>query len=72
MYGMVSTFLSWLNSNILSFSDGIKIPQKFLLLHTFSWDLSSFNVLKEKRQFKQQKSPSCFEVILLSHANRLF
>ena len=47
MYSTVSNFLSWLNSNILSFSDGIKIPQKSLFLHTFSWDLSSSNVLKE-------------------------
>ena len=41
MYGILSDFIYWLNSNILSFSDGIIIPQKYLFLYTFSWDLNS-------------------------------
>ena len=53
MYGILSDFIYWLNSNILSFSDGITIPQKSLFLHTFSWDLSLFSVLKEWRQSNQ-------------------
>ena len=36
MDGILSDLRDWLNSNILSFSDGIAIPQKPLLLHTFS------------------------------------
>ena len=50
MYGNLSDFIYWLKSNILSFSDGITIPQKSVIfykfLHTFSWDLSLFSVLK--------------------------
>ena len=69
MYGILSDFIYWLkyrfNSNILSFSDDIKIPQKSLFLHTFSWDLSLLSALKEWRQFKQLKSPLCFEVLHL-------
>ena len=53
MYGILSDFIYWLNSNILSFSYGITIPQKSLFSHTFSWDLSLFSVLEEWRQFKQ-------------------
>ena len=60
MYGILSNFIYWLNSNILSFSDGITMPQKSLFLFTFSWDLSLFSVLKEWRQFKQSKSPWWF------------
>ena len=52
MYGILSDFMYWFNSNILSFSDGITIQQKSLFLHTFSRDLSLFFVLKEWRQFK--------------------
>ena len=49
MYSILSDFIYWLNSNILSFSDSITIPQKSFLfyLHTFSGDLSLFSVLKE-------------------------
>ena len=53
MYGILSDFVSWLNSNALSFSNGITVLQKPLFLHTFSCDLSLFSVLKEWRQFKQ-------------------
>ena len=38
---------------MLSFSDGITIPQKSLLLHTFSGDESLFSVLKEQQQYKR-------------------
>ena len=31
----------------------LTIPQKSLDLHTFSWDLNLFSVLKERRQFEQ-------------------
>ena len=47
MYGILFELISWLNYNILSFSDGIEIPQISLFLHTFSWYLSLFSVLKE-------------------------
>ena len=47
MHAILCDFIYWLNSNILSFSDGITIPQKSLFLHTFSWDLSLFSVLME-------------------------
>ena len=40
----LSDFIYWLNSNILSFSDGITIPEKSFL-YTFSRDLSFFSVL---------------------------
>ena len=53
MYGILSDFIYWLNSNILPFSDGITIPKKSLFLHDYSSDLSLFSVLKEWRQFKQ-------------------
>ena len=52
----------WLNSNILSFSDGITILQKSLFLPTFSWDSSWFSFLKEWMQFKHWKSPWYFDV----------
>ena len=35
------------------FSDGITTSQKCLSLHTFSWNLSLFSVLKKFRQFRQ-------------------
>ena len=57
MHGILSDFIYSLNSNILFFSDGVAILQKSLSLHTFSWDLSLFSVLKERRKFKQQKLP---------------
>ena len=72
MYGISSGFIYWLNSYILSFSDGITISQKLLLLHTFSWDLSLFSVLIEWRQFKQKKSPLCFDVIPCNNADSFF
>ena len=53
MYGILADFIYWLNSNYLSFSDGIAIPQTSSFLNTFTWDLSLFSVLKEYRQFKQ-------------------
>ena len=53
MHNVLSDFIYWLNSIILFFSDGITIPQKPLFLHTFSWDLSLFAILKEWKQFKQ-------------------
>ena len=49
----LTSCIDWLNCNVLSFSDGITIPQKSLFLETFSWDLSLFSVLKEWGQFKQ-------------------
>ena len=50
LFWLLNNFLDyyWLNSNILSFSDDITIPQS-LFLHTFSWDLSLFSVLKKWR-----------------------
>ena len=35
MHGILFDFIYWLNSNILSFSDGITIPQKSLFLYIF-------------------------------------
>ena len=53
IYGIISDFMYWLNSNI-SFSDAITILQKSLFLHTFSWDLGLFFVLNTIRtQFKK-------------------
>ena len=51
MYGILSDFIFLLSSNISFFSDDITNPQKSLFLHTFTWDLSLFSVLKEWRQF---------------------
>ena len=53
MYGILSGFIYWLNSKVLPFSNSITIPQRSLLLHTFSWDLNLFSILKEWRQLKQ-------------------
>ena len=53
MHGILSDFIYWLNSNTLSFSDGITIPQKSSFLNTFSWDLSFLSVLIEWRKFRQ-------------------
>ena len=71
MYEILSDFIYWLISNILFFSDGITVPQKSLFLHTFSWDLSLFPVLKERGQCKK-KSPLFFEVILCNSADNFF
>ena len=56
---------------VLFFWVGQTIPPKCLFLHTFSRDLSLFSVRKEQRQFKQQKSPLCFEVIPFDNADDL-
>ena len=73
MHAILCDFIYWLNSNILSFSDGIGIPQKSLFLPTFSWDLSLFLVLKEWRQFKEKNSPSYLKLFLfLSNADSFF
>ena len=71
MHDILSGFIYWLSSNILSFSNGIKISQKSLFLHTFSCDLSLFSAVKVWRQLRQQKSPLCFEVIPCNNANNL-
>ena len=54
---VLSYFMYWLSSSILPFSYGNPIPEKCSVLHTFSWDVSLISVLKEWRQFKQQKQP---------------
>ena len=64
---VLSDFMYWLSSSILLFSDDNPIPEKCSVLHTFSWDVSLFSVLKEWRQFKQQKPPWCFDDILLNN-----
>ena len=46
MYGILSDFIYWLNSNILSFSDGVTIPHT--ILHTFLWDFK-FLIFCSKR-----------------------
>ena len=48
MYGILPDFIYWLNSNILSFYNGISTPQKSLFLHTFSRDLSLFSFVKKE------------------------
>ena len=53
MYDILFDFIYTLNSNIVSFCDGITIPLKSLFLQTFSWDLRLFSVLKGWGQFKQ-------------------
>ena len=53
MVGFLPDVIYWLSSNKLSFSNGITVLQKSSFLHTFSWDLSSFSLLREWRQFKQ-------------------
>ena len=55
MYGILSEFIYWFISNILSFSDGTTIPDKSLFLHNFSWSLSLFSVVKEWSKFQKQK-----------------
>ena len=45
MIGFLSDLINWLNSNIISFSDGIEISQKSSFLHNFYISLCS--VLKE-------------------------
>ena len=56
-------------SNISVSSKGIIMLKKSLLTHTFWCDWSLFSVAKEWKQFRQQKSPQCLEVILLNNAN---
>ena len=63
----LSDFMYWLSSSILPFSDDNPIAEKCSVLHTFSWDVSLFSVLKEWRQFKQQKPPWGFDDILLNN-----
>ena len=75
-YKVFSDFMYWLNFNILFFSVGITIPQNSFtyfvckrFLHTFSWDLSLFYVLKEWRQFKQWKSSWSIDVVPLNNVD---
>ena len=58
-------FIFWLNFDILLFWDGHTIAQKSSFLHTFSWHLSLFSVLKEWGHFIQLKSSSFFRCFLL-------
>ena len=53
MYDMLCDFIYWLNSYMLFFSDGITLSKKSLFLHSFSWKLSLFSVLKQWKQFKE-------------------
>ena len=72
MYGTLSDYRYWVNSNISSFSDAITISQKSLFFHTFLWYLNFFSVLKEWIQLKQKKSLLCFEVIHCNKADNFF
>ena len=45
MIGFLSDLINWLNSKIISFSDGIEISQKSSFLHNFYISLCS--ALKE-------------------------
>ena len=58
---MAFSLISNIDSFFIFFDD-IKISQKSLSLHTFSWVLSLFSALKELRKFKQWKLPLWFEV----------
>ena len=60
MYGILSNFIYWVNCYILSFSDGITIPQYSLLLHTFSWDLGLLSVLRKWRWLSNKNHPYVF------------
>ena len=53
------------------FGIGTIMLQKSLGSHTYLWD-SSFFVLKEWRQFKQQKWPLFFNVIPLNTPDNFF
>ena len=55
--GALSDFLHWLISNNLVTSVDMITLQKYLFSHFFLCDSDLFFVLKEWRQFKQQKSP---------------
>ena len=51
MYDIWSNLLYWLNSNILSFSDGIIIQQESLFIHTFFMRFKFIFVLKNGRTY---------------------
>ena len=52
MYHNISEFMYQLNCNLLSMVDGISIPQKSLLLNTFSWDPGLFLPQNKKNNLK--------------------
>ena len=68
MYGILSDLMDWLNFNIMSFLDGIKIQQKSLLLHNFSGDLSLF-LLKKNQGSLSSKNQLCvlMSFLLIMH-----
>ena len=67
----LSDFWYILNANILVSSKGI-VTLKNLYFHIFFYAIQgSFFVAKESRQFRQQKSPWCLEVMPLNNADSL-
>ena len=53
----IEVWLYILNFNMLSFWTCKVIPQKSLSLHTLSWHISLFSVLKEWIQFQKENLP---------------
>ena len=53
-------------------SEDIATPKEALSSNTFLWDSSLFLVLSERRQFKQKKTSTSFDVILLNNADSFF
>ena len=49
-------------------SEGVTILQKSLCSHTFLLESRLFCVAEELRQFRQLKSPWCFDAISLNNA----
>ena len=60
MYDILSNFIYWLNSNILSFPGGITVLKKSLFLHTFSWDLNLFFCSKRMKVIQAIKDTIMF------------
>ena len=67
----LSDFWYWLNVNVLLSSKSIIILQKSFLCTMRFYAISVFD-LKEWRQIRQQKSPSCLDVIPRNNVDNFF
>ena len=72
MNDTLSDLWYWLNSNVLVSPEGIITLHKSLFPQTFWCDSILSFVLKEWREFKQQKSSLFFDIIPLNNANTFF
>ena len=68
----LSDFWYWSNCYTLVPLEGKTATQKSLFSQAFSFDSSFFFVLKEWRQFNQQKSQLCFDVFSIDNEDHFF